>query len=211
MLSAMRDLYEFECYNTTAEYLQEHSYTMHISQRNKTIFENILLASNTTTNRTIDSNEKEFLFDEEDCTNHHIEVREDKRSQICRNMTSLHAQMCNAIRYLRSTSMTRSRLKFYQNFVKREELDTNRFAEIARKTMTMQTDLLQLLNERRGLQLHVMDMMSAIKLEKEYFIECFLHVRSRYEDDMRKDERNTRRVASAANRALDVRWTSPLN
>lgn len=205
MLKSMRDLYDSEVADLLVQFHRSSAYQTHVAACNKSAFENQLLASNTFTDSNLEAAASQFLFENEDIANCHIGLREQMRDTVVRNMRALHGQMCEAIRLVRGTSMKRDRVQVYQRLVQREQSDERIFASVAEHSAKMSATVETLRADRQQLEHDLMAQLAGIKQEKEYYMECFLLVRQHYEEDMRNDERNTRRVVNAANISLDVR------
>lgn len=204
LCKSMRDLYDNEVDTIVGSFHKECVYKERVHKRQKSCFENLLHATNIVTNDALSSTEHAFLAEKEDFINKSVEHREKLRDSVVKNMNGLYHQMQAAVTAIRSASMTNERLAVYTNLVKRETKDTLGLENVRKATDECQDQISKLQLELHQIELETMERLTQKKQEKEYFMECFLTLRTNYESDIKKDEEQLRLLVASTHKTITV-------
>lgn len=208
LCKSMRDLYDNEVDTMVGSFHKECMYKERVHKRHKSCFENLLHGTNTVTNDVLCSTEKDFLAEKEDFDNKSVEHREKLRDSVVKNMNGLYHQMQTAVAAIRNTSMTNERLTVYTGLVNRENKDSSGLENVRKATCKCQDQISKLQLELHQIELETMERLTQKKQEKEYFMECFLNLRTNYESDIKKDEEQLRLLVASTHKTITVRLLS---
>lgn len=204
----MRAMYEDEADTVINAFHKECVHKERIHTRQTNYFENLLHATNAVTKNVLDTAASDFMLEKENVSNKSIEKRETLRDNIVKGMTDLYRQMQEAVKLIQSTSTTPSRVQTYKRLVARETADELEFARVRRSTAECRASIARLTEELEQTECDNTERLAAMRREKEYFIECFLTLRSRYEEEMRLDGEQLRLLVDSSYVSVTVSQAS---
>lgn len=204
LIRSMRSTYDDEADTIVTAFHKECVYKDRVHTRQTNFFENLLHATNAVTNNVLDMAANSFMVEKEDFSNKSIENREQLRDNVVKRMTDLYRQMQEAVQLVQSTSMTPIRVNSYLRLVARETNDEKGFARVRKATAESRTTITKLQEELEQCEFDNMEKLSAMRREKEYFLECFLALRSRYDEEMRLDGETIRLLVDSAYKSVTV-------
>lgn len=200
----LKNGYESEVYTLLLKFYSYRNLNEEILQNRKIYYENILFATNLTTQHELEMNKNKLTAQKNEINEKHIEIKYKLRDNIVVKMKNLHQKMDDFVRVMQENVCSENKMKLYSILYNKNEKFHQHLKHLEQKSRKYYNKIHQLQSELINNELFLSQHLSDLNIERRICNHNFEILNKSFKKDVAKDSDQLKTLACVSLNSIKV-------